>query len=89
MEEENKPKYYNEVSKRATMKYLAANFEAITIRFRKEDNMRERLKSHAELTGESVVAFINRAVEETMRRDRARIKETMKNAPKPTETEEE
>lgn len=78
---------YTEAQKRATNKYHRENIEQYMMKFHKGD--RQKYAEHAEIMGESLAAFIRRALEETMKRDRARIRETMKNAPKPTEPEEE
>lgn len=77
---------YSESSKKATIKYQKQNYEQYMIRLYKGD--RAKYSDHAEMLGESLASFIRRACEETYARDRARIRETMKNAPKePTEEE--
>lgn len=53
---------------KANKKYLE-KFADIKIRMTPEE--RETIKAHAQTTGESVNAFINRAITETMERDRA------------------
>lgn len=78
---------YSQAQKKATMKYLKENYDAITLRFPK--GMKDKYKAHADLMGEPLIRFIERAISETIARDRARIRETMKNAPKPAEPEEE
>lgn len=78
---------YTEAQKKATMKYQKENYEQYLIRL--PMGRRQVYTEHAEIMGESLAAFIRRALEETMKRDRARIRETMKNAPKPAEPEEE
>ena len=57
---------YNEVSKAATNKYRA-KFSMIQIRVQQEE--RDRIAEHAASRGESMNAFIKRAVRETMERD--------------------
>ena len=57
---------YNEVSKAATNKYRA-KFSMIQIRVQQEE--RDRIAEHAASRGESMTAFIKRAVRETMERD--------------------
>lgn len=59
---------YNEVSKAATNKYRA-KFSMIQIRVQQEE--RDRIAEHAASRGESMNAFIKRAVRETMERDNA------------------
>ena len=58
--------FYSEAQKKATYKYLKS-FDRIEIKLPK--GSREKLHAHAEKTGESVTAFIARAVNETMQRD--------------------
>lgn len=67
---------YTEAKKRATMKYQKANLDAITLRFQK--GYKEKLQAHLELTGEKQIEFIRRAIEETIARDRAKMKENFK-----------
>lgn len=71
---------YSESSKKATMKYQKQNYEQYAIRLYKGD--RAKYADHAEMLGESLASFIRRSLEETYARDRARIREAMKNAPK-------
>lgn len=59
---------YNEVSKAATNKYRA-KFSMLQIRVQQEE--RDRIAEHAASRGESMTAFIKRAVRETMERDNA------------------
>lgn len=54
-------------STRAKNKYNAANYDRIALQVKK--GKREELKAHAEKQGESLNAFINRAINETMERD--------------------
>lgn len=60
---ENKGK----ASTRAKNKYNAANYDRIALQVKK--GKREELKAHAEKQGESLNAFINRAINETMKND--------------------
>lgn len=76
----DQPKYYNEATKNAIMKYQKDKMERVAIWVPK--GMGTEWKNHAELVGESQTAFIKRAVAETMARDRQRIREALKNAPK-------
>lgn len=59
---------YNEISKAATNKYRA-KFSMLQIRVQQEE--RDRIAEHAAGRGESMTAFIRRAVQETMERDNA------------------
>lgn len=58
---------YTDSNKRATMKYLKANYENLYIRVKK--GKKADYKSHAEKQGESLSAFIIRAIEEQIKRD--------------------
>lgn len=78
---------YTEAQKRATMKYQKENYEQYMVRLYKGD--RAKYSDHAEIMGEKLASFIRRALEETYARDRARIRETLKNAPKEKSIEEE
>ena len=53
---------------RATNKYIAGNYDRINLTLSK--GQKEIIKTHAESMGESVNGFINRAIDETMERDR-------------------
>ena len=57
---------YDEVSKRATNKYRKKN-DLIQIRMQLGE--RDKIAEHAANRGESMNAFINRAIKETMDRD--------------------
>ena len=59
---------YNETSKAATNKYRE-KFSMLQIRVQQEE--RDRIAEHAAGRGESMTAFIRRAVRETMERDNA------------------
>ena len=52
---------------RAVNKYMKENYDEIKVRT--EKGQKDRIKAHAESRGESVNAFINRAIEETMERE--------------------
>ncbi len=52
---------------RAVNKYMKENYDEIKVRTDK--GKKEKIKAHAESRGESVNAFINRAIDETMGRD--------------------
>lgn len=53
---------------RAVNKYMKENYDEIKVRTDK--GKKEKIKVHAESRGESVNAFINRAIDEQMRRDK-------------------
>lgn len=68
----------SESRKKANEKYNAANYEQMQIRLRKDGKdpqtgnsqpTKEQIASHAEKQGETVNAFVIRAIAETMRRD--------------------
>ena len=61
-----------EQSKKAIQKYLA-KMDEIRIRMPKESGVKDAVQKHAESKGESVNAFILRAIEETMERDKAAV----------------
>lgn len=54
--------------KRAVAKYNAANYDRIELRV--EKGKKDIIKAHAEKRGESVNAFINRAIDEAMEREK-------------------
>ena len=55
-----------EAQKRAQRRYMET---VATIQVRTTPERRERIKAHAEAQGESVNAFINRAIDETIERE--------------------
>ena len=55
-----------EAQKRAQRKYMES---VATIQIRTTAEQRDRIKAHAERRGESVNAFINRTIDETMERE--------------------
>ena len=57
----------NESQRKASKKYITEKLDEV--RFRVPKGERDILKKHAEKMGESVYAFIYRAVKETMERD--------------------
>lgn len=59
---------YTEAQKQSARKWDAANLDRISIAVPK--GHKEVIKAHAEAHSESVNGFINRAIEETMERDR-------------------
>ena len=57
-------------STKAQNKYIAKAYDRINLTLPK--GQKETIKSHSEARGESVNAFINRAITETMERDNAK-----------------
>jgi len=57
----------SDAQKRAVAKYNAANYDRVELRLDK--GQKEIVKAHAESHGESLNAFVNRAISETMARD--------------------
>lgn len=82
----SEPKYYSEKAKEAMLRYQKENLEKLYLWLQK--GTKADWAEHAELMGESTAAFVKRAVAETIARDRHRIKDALKNAPKEN-TEEE
>ena len=60
-------KKVSEAQRRAVAKYNAANYDRVELRLDK--GRKEAVKAHAESQGESLNAFINRAILETMERE--------------------
>lgn len=54
---------------RAVSKYMKENYDVYQVRMPK--GRKDIIKAHAESKGESVNAFINRAIDETMERETA------------------
>lgn len=54
---------------KATNKYIAGNYDRVNLTLPK--GQKEIIKAHAEARGESVNAFIGRAIEGQMERDKA------------------
>ena len=60
----------SDAQRRAVAKYNAANYERIELRVDK--GKKDSLKVHAESMGETLNGFINRAIDETVERDRVK-----------------
>lgn len=58
---------YTEARRKANEKYNAKAYDEIKVRVSKGD--KEKVRAHAESRGESLNGFINRAIDETMKRD--------------------
>ncbi len=67
MNEESK---VSKAQQRAVHKYVKANYDRLDLTMPK--GRKEELKAHAQARGESVNAFINRAITETLERDNGR-----------------
>lgn len=59
----------SKAQQKAVNKYMSANYDRVNLTMPK--GQKETIKAHAEARGESVNAFINRAIDETMERDGA------------------
>ena len=57
----------SKAQQKAVSKYMKENYDMYQIRMPK--GKKDAIRAHAEARGESVNAFINRAVDETMERD--------------------
>lgn len=58
----------SDAQRKAVAKYNAANYERIELRVDK--GYKSMISAHAEARGESVNGFINRAIRETIERDK-------------------
>ena len=63
----------SKAQQRAVNKYMAANYDRINLTVPK--GQKNTIKAHAQAQGESLNAFINRAITETMERDAPAAKE--------------
>lgn len=63
----NKPKT-TKAQQRAVQKYVKDNYDRIVVTVPKGE--RDEIKAHVNKTGESMNSFINRAITETMERDK-------------------
>ena len=63
----------SKAQQRAVNKYMAANYDRINLTVPK--GQKNTIKAHAEAQGESLNAFINRAITQTMERDTPAAKE--------------
>lgn len=62
---------YNEISKKATMKYIKDKTQQFTIRF-KQNDYDERIKPAIEASGLKPTTFIKKAIDEKIERDSTR-----------------
>ena len=58
----------SKAQQRAVSKYMKENYDEIKVRV--EKGKKDEIKAHAESKGESVNAFINRAIDGQMERDK-------------------
>ena len=63
----------SKAQQRATANYVKKTYDRIEVKVMKGE--KETIKAHAEAQGESLNAFINRAITETMGRDRPATEE--------------
>ena len=59
----------SKAQQKAVTKYMKENYDEVKVRMAK--GQKELVKAHAEAHGESTNGFINRAISETMGRDKA------------------
>lgn len=64
------PQKYTEARKEGNRRWDAANLDRLSVAVAK--GKRDLIKAHAESRGESVNAFISRAIDETIARDNER-----------------
>ena len=57
----------SKAQQKAVSKYMKNNYDEIKVRV--EKGRKAQIQAHAEIQGESVNGFINRAIAETMERD--------------------
>lgn len=67
---------YTDAQRRASVKYQREKMESFTVRVQK--GLRSVIDQHRELTGESLSAFLRRAVTETIERDKATMREALR-----------
>lgn len=59
----------SKAQQKAVAKYMKNNYDEIKVRVSKGN--KDIIKAHAESKGESLNGFVNRAIDETMERDKA------------------
>ncbi len=57
----------SKAQQKAVAKYMANNYDEIKVRVPK--GKKKKIKAHAESKGESLNGFVNRAIDETVKRD--------------------
>lgn len=63
----------SKAQQKAVSKYMKENYDELKVRLPK--GQKNTIKAHAQAQGESLNAFINRAITETMERDRPATEE--------------
>ena len=58
----------SKAQQKAVSKYMKANYDVFQVRMPK--GKKEVIQAHAQAQGESVNGFVNRAIDETMERDK-------------------
>ena len=58
----------SEAQKKATAKYEQQKYDKVLLRLL-EKGKKDKIKAHADKQGESLNGFINRAIDDTMKRD--------------------
>lgn len=61
----------SKAQQKATNSYISRNYDRINLTVPK--GQKEVIKAHSEARGESVNAFVNRAIQETIERDNAAL----------------
>ena len=61
---------------KASQKYHREHLDQLNLKYQK--GFKDKILAHTELTGEPMSAFIRRAIEETIARDRARMRQNFK-----------
>ena len=59
----------SEAQKKANAKYIAKAYDRIELKVKK--GRKDLIKAHAESKGESINGFVNRAINETMEREKS------------------
>ncbi|MBQ0037285.1 MAG: Arc family DNA-binding protein [Clostridiales bacterium] len=59
----------SKAQQKAVNKYMAANYDRVNVTMPK--GKKDTIRAHAETQGESVNSFINRAIDETIQRDKS------------------
>lgn len=67
MDEKKSTGYYTEARARANKKYME---KFVEVKVRMTPEQRSTVQAHAQRMGESTTVFINRAISETMERDK-------------------
>lgn len=57
----------SKAQQKAVAKYMKNNYDELKIRVSKGE--KDKIKAHAEKNGESLNGFVNRAIDETIKRD--------------------